>query len=31
LFAATIYTIGSVLLSITAAYLAIVSTRTLSS
>ncbi|MBT6587203.1 MAG: fluoride efflux transporter CrcB, partial [Gammaproteobacteria bacterium] len=30
LFAATIYTIGSVLLSITAAYLAIVSTRTLS-
>ena len=29
--AATIYTIGSVLLSITAAYLAIVSTRTLSS
>ena len=31
LFAATIYTIGSVLLSVTAAYLAIVSTRTLSS
>jgi fluoride exporter len=31
LFTATIYTIGSVLLSITAAYLAIVSTRTLSS
>ena len=30
LFAATIYTIGSVLLSITAAYLAMVSTRTLS-
>jgi fluoride exporter len=31
LYAATIYTIGSVLLSITAAYLAIVSTRMLSS
>ena len=31
LLTATIYTIGSVLLSITAAYLAIVSTRTLSS
>jgi CrcB protein len=30
LFTATIYTIGSVLLSITAAYLAMLSTRTLS-